>query len=383
MITRGKRILAPAVLALVAVLATACGSSDSGAAADPPKASASSTDLQAAKANLAAYSSPPQVLPDRDALPSKPPKKKVGFVVCADPSCVKLAGFLKTTTTALGWDLQTVNASATDPGAAVQQLIDAGVDYIGYTGTPLELFKQQAAQAKAKGIPLFACYSTDVPAGKDNNLYGDCYDATAAAVYAKTMADFIAVDSEGSANVLMVNLPAFPILEAQSGPAKNELAKVCPACRFERLDVTVADLGGGQVPQKIASFLQSDPKIDYVYLTFDTLSTGVVAALKAAGLADKVKIVGVQGTQAQFTSIADGAPGAWIALPQELAMWTMTDEMARLATDSWTLEGERKAAVPPFYVVSTSEEAAKIKDLKDGWQGPAGYQDGFKKDWGV
>jgi ribose transport system substrate-binding protein len=384
MSSKSRRILAPAVLALITVLASACGSSsDGGAAAPSGDSAARDAGIATAKANIAAYATPPTTVPTLAALPRKPAKKKVGFVVCADPSCTILAGFLKTTTRALGWELVTVNASATDPGAAVQQLIDARVDYIGYTGVPLALIKQQVTAAKDKGIRLFGCYGTEVPEGPGNNLYSNCYDSTAAASYAKAMADFITVDSKGSANVLQVNIPAYPILEAQEGPAKAELAAVCPGCSISSLAVTGEDAGGGRVPQKIASYLQSNPKVDYVYLTFDGLSTGVQGALKSAGLSDKVKVVGIQGTQAQFTSIADGTPGAWVALPQEYAVWTLTDEMARLSVDAWDSASERKSAVPPYFIVSSAEEANKIKDLKAGWPGPAGYQDAFKKAWGV
>ncbi|MEU7828875.1 MULTISPECIES: hypothetical protein [unclassified Nonomuraea] len=61
---------------------------------------------------------------------SEPASQKVAFVQCADPSCAILAGYLDEAVKARGWELVTVSATATDPGAAVQQAIDAGVDYL-------------------------------------------------------------------------------------------------------------------------------------------------------------------------------------------------------------------------------------------------------------
>ena len=130
----------PALFALAVVLAlvaAACGSdsddSDSGSASSDSETSdtaAVSTELASLETAVADYSAVPTEIVQTEPLTAKPPKKEVAFIVCADPSCVPLAGFLEDATTALGWDLITINATATDPGAAIQQAIDAGVDYI-------------------------------------------------------------------------------------------------------------------------------------------------------------------------------------------------------------------------------------------------------------
>jgi ribose transport system substrate-binding protein len=276
-----------------------------------------------------------------------------------------------------------VNATATDPGAAIQQAIDAGVDYIATTGFPVALFKQQMAQAKAKGIGVFLCFSTDVPAGPENNLYSDCYDSTAANAYATAMADYLIVQSKGAANTLVVTLPTYPILTAQVDAMRAELSKNCPACKANTLEVTVNDLVGGAVPQSVSSYLQAHPDVNYVYFTYASLANGVAPALRAAGLLSKVKLVGTQGSQPQMKEIAGGTAAAWSALPQELSMWTMVDQMARLSVDQWSLPDERKAAVPPFYLVTTPDAANALANLEDGWPGPTGFKDTFKKLWGV
>jgi ribose transport system substrate-binding protein len=64
-------------------------------------------------------------------------------------------------------------------------------------------------------------------------------------------------------------------------------------------------------------------------------------------------------------------------------MWTMVDQMARLSVDQWSLPDERKAAVPPFYLVTTPDTANALANLEDGWPGPTGFKDAFKKLWGV
>ena len=377
-----SRRLAATAAGLLTLTLAACGD----AAGSAPASGTPSVDqasLAAAQANLDKVLAVPASIVQSTALTKVPPKKKVGFVQCADPACAKLATYVKEATGALGWSLITVNATATDPGSAMQQAIDAGVDYIATTGFPVALFKQQMAQAKAKGIGVFLCFSTDVPAGPDNNLYSDCYDSTAANAYATALADYLIVQSKGTANALVVTIPTYPILTAQVDAVRAELGKNCPGCKMNTLEVTVNDLVGGAVPQNISSYLQAHPDVNYVYFTYASLDTGVTAALRAAGLQSKVKLVGTQGSQPQMKEVAGGTAAAWSALPQELSMWTMVDQMARLSVDQWSAQDERKAAVPPFYLVTTADAANTVANQPDGWPGPTGFKDKFKQLWGV
>ena len=380
--TSSRRATALVAGLLVAVLA-ACGSSGSSGTSAATGSSTASADLTAAKAVVASHSSVPTSIVQGTPLKAAPSKKKVAFIQCADPSCATLAGYMKESTAALGWDLVTFSVSGGDYGAAIQQAIDAKVNYISITGIPIALYKPQLAEAKSRGIPLFQCYNTDVPAGPDNDLYSDCYDATSADVYSKAMADWMTVDSGGKAKILAVTIPTYPILTAQVDAVNAELGKNCPDCKLNKLEVTVNDLAGGAVPQSVGSYLQAHPDINYVYFTYNGLANGVSSALKAAGVAGRVKLVGTQGGAPQFAEVANGTAAAWSALPQELAMWTMTDQMARFSVNEWSLTNERAAAVPPFYIVDSPELAKPLASLPQGWPGPVGFKDTFKKLWGV
>ena len=41
-------------------------------------------------------------------------------------------------------------------------------------------------------------------------------------------------------------------------------------------------------------------------------------------------------------------------------MWTLADQMARVANGEWSSENERINAVPPFFLVDTAESAQAI-----------------------
>ena len=365
---------------------TAASGSDTTVAADSTATTAAdstATTVAGGDSGAGDHSEPPTGLTVDGKLSAVPEKKKVAFIVCADPSCTTLASFLKESTGALGWDLTTINASATDPGAAIQQAVDAGVDYIALTGSDMAQYAPAMAEAKSQGIPVFACYATDVPGGEANNLYSDCYDGSSAAVYAGALMDWVVADSQDAAHILAVTLPAFPILGAQVDAAKSALEQACADCSFDTLEQTIDNLTSGATPQAIASYLQTHTDINYVYLSYNGLDTGVVDALKSAGVSDQVKIVGTQGGAPQFQEIVAGTETAWSALPQEYAMWILTDQMARYATGDWNAELERQSAVAPFYIVTDAEQAATLVDLENGWAGPDGFKDEFKALWGV
>jgi ribose transport system substrate-binding protein len=384
-----------AMLAMLAIFAAGCGDdSDTATAAGGDDGTATtaagdgneaSDPVAAAQKYLEPYLSVPTEFAVSDTpLSKKPEKKTVGFVVCPDPACVELAKHVEEATDALGWELQAVNVNDwSDPGSAIQQLIDADVDYIAETGFPIAQFKSQMDQMEEKGIPLFQTYVTDVPAGEENNLYSDGYDATAAAVYAKVLANWVTVDSGGDANVVIVTLGTTPILDAQVAAAEDAFAADCPDCKVKVLTGTQNDLVTSAMPQLITSHLQSNPDTDYVFFTYSSLSPGVTSALKSAGVFDNVTIVGTQGFAPQFQEIIDGTNTAWTALPADFSMWSMVDQMARYSVDEWSLELERKAAVPPLYVVSSKEQAEELVDLAAGWPGPDGFKETFKSLWGV
>jgi ribose transport system substrate-binding protein len=377
--SRIRRFGTVATAALLSgLLLAACSSSDGSAGAPASGGQVS----QEVKDIVAQYADQPTAIVPSVPLTAKPEKKSVAFIVCADPTCAILDGFLKDAVSNFGWDYTSIDAPATDFGSAVQQAIDSGVDYIAGTGSDAATFKSAYDAMQNAGIPYFSCYASDTPAGEENNLYSNCYDLSAISSYTKAMSAWITNDSKGSANVAVVNIPEFPTLDAQVGEVTDHLKELCDGCKTTSLNVSLDDLASGGAPNAIVSYLQSNPDVNYLYLAFGNFEMGLGQALKSAGL-DKVTVVGVQPQQPQVQSIVKGETTAWAALPQEYAMWSMADQMARVATDQWSLEDERKSATPPYYIIDSVENAKAVVDLKDGWPGPDGFKDQFKKLWNV
>jgi ribose transport system substrate-binding protein len=369
-----------ALVAVCALLAAACGDDDDGGA---EAASASEDGGGGEGQDLQVVTEPPTDFTVTEPLAQRPEPKSIAFLVCPVPACEKNVGYLTNATEELGWDIESISLDTANPGEAFQQALDGGFDYIALTGVPLSGIEEQMAEAERRGIPVFECYSTDVAEGEGNALYSQCGGTESVAVSTDRLADWVIEDSGGDANVVAVTIRDFPILVAEEEALTAAFDDRCPDCQLDSLPVTVDDLGAGEVPQQVASYVQSNPDVDYVWFTFSDVSVGVSDALEGAGLLEGRNLVGVRPEEAQLQELADGTNRAWVAPADEYAMWIMADQMARYATDTWDAEAEHEAAVLPTWVVADPEVANDLLEAgQGGWPGPDGFQDHFRELWG-
>lgn len=378
------------VLATACVAAaSACGSSSTSATSSPPaKASVAATDssgVAAAKAAIATLGTEPVNIPATVSLPRAPKKGiKVAFLTCSAAACSLLNPGFIAAAKALGWSPTVITYNFATPGQAVQQAIDGGYKYIATTSITLNTITPQVQEAKAKGIALFGAYTGDTPEGAKNGLYGVAQNGAGDVKTGAMMADWIIANSGGHANVVYVDIPIYPSLVGQGQGAQSEFAKLCPACTFATLPVSVTQLGAGQVPAAIVSYLQAHPSVNSLYLSFQDLDAGVAAALRSAGLASKVKIVGTEGQTAQLHEVVSGQEAMWSILPEPYVMWEVVDWMARQSEGVLTPAALAATDQGVAFIVDTPAAASAQLTANGGtWPGPTNYQSEFKKLWHV
>lgn len=362
--------------------ATTAGGSETTPAADTATTTEGGETTSAPGGELEVVTTPPDEMTVTEPLPSAPEPRSVAFVNCQLPACQINNQYFEAAIDALGWESTIINYDFAAPGTAFQQAIDAGVDYIATSGVALAQIEEQVTAAQDAGIPIFECYSTDVPAGETNNLYAQCAGLLGTQATADTMANWIIDDSGGDANVLLVTIRDFPILVAQEDAVNTAFSERCAGCTVDALSATIDDLGAGEIPQQVASYVQSNPDVDYVWFLFSNVSLGVSDALAGAGLLDGRNLVGTQAELPQLQEIAAGTNRAWTALPNAYSMWILVDQMARHATDVWSIEQEQTASILPSWVVATPDAANELIP-NEAWNGPEGFEDSFKELWGV
>jgi ribose transport system substrate-binding protein len=369
------------------VAAAACGSSSApnGSGSAKADSAADSSGVAAAKAAIASEMTEPTTIPATTPLPRAPKKGiKVAFLTCSAAACSLLNPGFTAAAKALGWDPTVITYNSATPGQAVQSAIDAGYKYIATTSITLSTITPQVQEAKAKGIAIFGAYTSDTPEGAKNGLYGVAQNGAGDLKTGALMANWIIANSDGHANVVYVDIPLYPSLVSGGEGAQAEFAKDCPACKFATLPVSVTQLGAGQVPAAIVSYLEAHPSVDYLDLSFQDLDAGVYAAMRTAGLTSRVKIVGTEAESVQLQEMVSGEETMWSVLPEPYVMWVVVDWMARLSENVLTPAALAATDEGVAFIVDTPAGAkAQLAENGGNWPGPKNYQAQFEKLWHV
>jgi ABC-type sugar transport system substrate-binding protein len=359
------------VLAGVLILASACGSSN----ASSDSSSVDEAGLKAAEATVAKASERPTSIPVTTPVDKPiPTGKKITFVSCGVEACAIQGPILAAGAKSLGW---TVDQVATDGSAEkVQGAIDAairnGADAVILNAADRDAYAKQIADAKKADVQFVTCCS--LATAGDGLLYNTATDKQNGPIGDYLAAEVVA-DSKGKANALYVNISAFQILKQVGDTFDAGVKKYCSSCSVDNLDIPLTSLGK-DAPDRIISYLRSHPKVNYVALSVtDALGTGLPAALKAAGLSDKVKIVGQGGGTQNFTDMKSGAIEALVPADLYSYDYLMLDALAR----HWAGVPLNDAG-PPYWLVKkdtvptdTSKPFPVITD----------YQQQYEKLWGV
>jgi hypothetical protein len=185
--------------------------------------------------------------------------------------------------------------------------------------------------------------------------------------------------SSGKAHLVLVNVPAFPILAAAYAAMKADVARYCSSCTLDQYEVALPDLASGKVPAQLVAYLQRHPDVDNVVFSFADLLAGVPQVLKSAGLSSKVTVTGVQATPVSIGGILDGSFPAWDVAASAAFGWHQVDAAARDAVGDPQLPASQSDV--QTWAVTTNAQAAELKAAGNLWQGPPGYVDQFKKLW--
>ncbi|WP_188110568.1 sugar ABC transporter substrate-binding protein [Aeromicrobium ginsengisoli] len=359
------------VLAAVLVTASACGSSDSSGSSSK----VDSAGLKAAEATVAKASERPTTIPVTDPVGKPIPKgKKLTFVSCGVEACALQGPILAAGAKSLGW---TVDQVATDGSAEkVQGAIDAairnGADAVILNAADRDAYSKQIADAKKAGVQFVTCCS--LATAGDGLLYNTATDKQNGPI-GDYLAAKVVTDSKGKANALYVNISAFQILKQVGDTFDAGMKKYCSSCSVDNLDIPLTSLGK-DAPDRIISYLRSHPKVNYVALSVaDALGTGLPAAIKAAGLGDKVKIVGQGGGTQNFADMKAGSIDALVPADLFSYDYLMLDALAR----HWAGVPVNDAG-PPYWLITKSTVPS---DTSKPFPVVEDYQAQWDKLWGV
>jgi len=363
-----------AVGAVLALAAAGCGDDDGGSetAASASTGATSDTALKKAEAVMAEGTKRPTEETVTAAIDKPIPSgKKLAFISCGTSQCQLQGDIVKEAAAHLGWTSRTLatDGSPTQIQEAFTTALRDGVDGVILNAATRDAIAKQLEQAKAQDVAYLGCCSTDEVG--DGYLYNTSTPEQNARI-GKYLAAAVATDSQGKANTLYVDIPAFTILGALGDSFKKDYESFCDGCDFAKIDVALPRLGDS--PNIIVSYLRSHPDVNYVALSVaDALGTGLPAALKAAGLTD-VKIVGQGGDPTAFQAIAQGQILALVPFDYYDVDYQMVDALARHFAGV-----ELEHTAPPLWMLTKDNLPSDYTKL---FPNVENYESEFLKLWG-
>jgi ribose transport system substrate-binding protein len=315
------------------------------------------------------------------SLPRKPiPGKTVDIIACNLPSCQSYVPMARAALETVGWKLVKITTALTPQAvdAAYEQAVrnkPAGV--IGTGGITPSVFAHPLAQLKSEGVPvaLQLISPTTVP-----GVTGIILNKKNMAQYGTDLADYILWTSGGKdAHVVLVYTPATPVYENSQPTFKSTLLKNCKTCSVSRFSIPVTGVGT-TVPAQIVSYLRTHPSINYVDLTWSTMADGVPAALLAAGLATRVRLVGQGISQ---TTVSYMKAGQFLATIDDTWFVAIWDEVNMILRYNMKLSVKPAEEVKLPTMITTRRNLIQTSPGQTYFPVVAKYQQAFKKAWHV
>lgn len=417
---KSRRILSALIIA-VGLIATACSSdskttdaatevaateavateaaateTEAAATEAPPTETAAAETTAAASAavdpaaRVAAFSKALTELPFNEAIASIPAGKKVYYVQCSVPVCEEIRGGIDAAAKKLGWTLETTAHKDTPEtvAAAFDAAIAAKPDVVLTSGNPREWFATQLKTLEDAKIPVVA-WSMPEPYEPGQGISANLLSGDDYYFYGALMADYAAAKS-AKKNILFVGLPVFPVLSTVQAGFTEEIAKACPDCKVDTMEVAITDLGTN-LPGQIVSKLQASKDLDFVVYAFGGMLFGVPDAIEAAGLLSQAQAISQAGGPMNFGFIEAGKHQvAEVGLASELLGWRAIDVAARVLVGT----GPGRSTPPAEAIVDGHPdilvnglplqilEKGSLADASKLWPGVDGYQDQFAKLWG-
>ena len=362
------------VLGAALVGASGCGDDDSSGSGSAASASGGAGVAEAKQLAQQSSTRPSSLQLPKPVGKQIPSGKKIVFISCGVEACSAQGDIIKEGAAVLGWSTETIGTDGSPEQLqnAIQSAIRQGADGIILNAVNRAAVAKQLEEAKKQGVAFVTSSSVDKPG---DGILANVADTRNSGRIGASMAAEIVADSGGNADTLYVNISAFQILQALGDQFKSSYAKYCPDCTYGSIDIPVTSLGK-DAPDRIVSYLRSHPKTNYVVLSVsNALGAGLPAALRAAGLADKVKIVGQSGDSQTFQDLESGNIAAVIPYDYYAVDYMMLDALARHFAGVPVADDK-----PPLWIVKKDNvPAAATQGL---FPVVESYQEEFKKIWG-
>ena len=218
-----------------------------------------------------------------------PQNKTIAVLELGVPDAVNIDNWIQNAADDIGWKVARIQAgvSAETFKAAMDQAVRMKPDAVMLTSFPREVYESELAELDAMHVPVVGLtVASKTGGGLVATLAGGPRYERMGQVYAAQ----VAADSGGKgADTLVTLVPEYSTSDYVKAGFQAAYPVLCPGCKSQIRNFGAVDIGT-KVPSEIVSYLQANPKVHYLVMFGTFMATGVVPALRSAGLLDRVKI---------------------------------------------------------------------------------------------
>jgi ribose transport system substrate-binding protein len=274
------------------------------------------------------------------------------------------------------WTIRVIDAQG-DPAkwnAAFATAIQAHA--AGIIDVAIEANGAEAALAAVKkaGIPVVTTIASTEPENIDNPGITHVVDEHNTQMGYVLGADIVK-NTGGHAAVGVLQYPGGVDSEQLAGTqqwfSKNGGGKIVTVANFPITDVGTPALG-----QFAVALLQAHPNINALWVPWDSPAADAIPAIKAAGLANRVKIYSFYSDSPNLNDIrSHTVETADMSVPLEWEAWAAVDDLNRI----FNHQALPKNDGLPFRLLT----ASNLPPAGQNWTGEFNYQAKYKKLWSV
>ena len=385
---RGAFVLA--LVALVSALAlTACGGgsdSSSGGTTESEEASSesagSSSEVVAnAEKIVNPYFEPPKSIGITEPLKKKPPTGlHITALACQLVVCEGWGKQVEAAAKKLGWTakISLFSGAPEDNLNKISAAVSEHPDAILINGLTREGYEAAAEQAAKEGVPIVTQLG-ELEGKTEPPFIAVQLSAKQFDTMSEATANWFIVDSKGEGSALAISYAQFPLSERITDTTAATIERDCPDCSVKKVLVQAEDTGT-KLPTTIVSELQRDSSINYVIFQDMSMSAGVEAALREAGLQDKVKLMGNNATPESIKAVGEGGILGIMAFSTKAAAYQGIDAIAR-HVEGMSLDENQEA---PLMTQIFTQENLPADATEETWSNlPVNLAEQYEKLWHV
>lgn len=315
--------------------------------------------------------------------PAKAPKGiKVGVVSCAASlkGCQAQADAAAEAAKLVGWEVAMFDGKANPKtqGTAMLDALGWGANVIIAVSLDYRTIQLPLNEAKKAGVPVVAVGQggdtpNPLPVLKDGELaWSFAVDVDNYAL-GTAIANWIINDSGGKANIIVYNDPEFEGVVNQHHGVMDTMTK-CTGCKVDASEFAASQVAT-TLGQQVVGYLRSHPDVNYVYAPYDPSAFVIAAAIRQAGMSDRVRLVSLLGNEENIDLIRKGdVQVATAAFDTRYSGFAAIDQVIRYLNKQPLFDPHGENV--PYVILDKTNLPAK-----GNWASSNGYVDKFQALW--